>query len=238
MKNQKGFTQILLISVLPVIVGGFIIFHSAMGLIQLNTIVNSECRRQQISAQTEIRNLMLKLFSKNPRAMSLRTQLFQTRIQLAAAIASYNVPLAQALQLRIRYLIFQRQILDVYQKELIAQANLLSIKSTFQIYSQNIKNMNEAQSLSPLLQISTRSLPPIPPKLPVVPDIADVAPVYRTASDFSNRQAFVQKWQYKIRVNKLLQNFVKADASFEKLCSTTIEGAKDQWIITTKEDKS
>lgn len=238
MRNQQGFAQIFLISILPVMIGAFIIFHSLTGLIQLNTIVNSECRRQQISTQVEIRKLLLKLLSKNPRAIALRTQLVKARVLLAAAIASQNILVMQYQQSRITYLSLQRQILDIHQKEFIAQANLIAIKSSFQIYSQVLRNIKESKSLNPILQFSTNAFPPISPRLAVVPEFPDVAPVYRPAANFSEQQAFVQKWQYHIRVNTWLQHFVKADARFEKLCSTTIEPEDNQWKIITKEDKS
>jgi hypothetical protein len=237
MKNKKGFVQLLLITTLPIFIGCLIIIYSVAGLLQLNTRVNSECRRMQIHAQVEVRKIMIKLLSKNTEAIRLRTQLTQAHIARAAALASGNLPMVETIELRIQTLNQQRLTLDIYQKSFITAANLLSMNSSFKTYTQTLKETKHINGLLPIARVHARVVPPTPPRLPVLPEYTDIAPPYKPAYDFSNKQALVQKWQYHFTINTALQSFIQKEIHFEKLCSTTLESKGDEWIITTKEDK-
>lgn len=235
--NNKGFSQILLITVLPLIIGAFGITYSIAGIIQLNTRIQSLCRKDQIQAQNEIRKLLTKLFQKNPRASYLRAELLKAQAALIVARTTANPPLIATLEGRIQYLNYQRLTLDLYQKSLITAANLLIAQKTTQIYLNTTRELRSIQLLQPLFHTAAFAQPSLGHKLPVVPKYPDIAPTYVSLPNFSERQALVQKWQYSLKTRDWLAPFVTTEASFQKTCSTSLEEDGDSWTITTKEDK-
>lgn len=237
MKNEKGFIHLLTLTLLPFVLGALLLLFSVAGVTQLNTRVQSRCRISQIRTQEKVRDLMEKLFAKNPDARRLRTEIIATEEALAAA------PLLGLgtgyLTARLARLKSQQRILGIYQKTLLQAAAALlrtSALSTYQTAQQDLAE--EGSSLRLLFQFDYTAFRPSFHGLPVRPEYPDVAPPYEPAPAFSRNEALVQKWKYKVRMKAPLDRFIRGSANFEKLCSTTLEQDDDSWTIVTQEDRS
>lgn len=236
MKNQSGFATMILLATMPFLIGAGLLLFSLAGIIQMNTHLNSDCRKEQIRTQSEVRDLLTRLLALNARAYALRTEFIAAQIAVVAAVAS-PPPVLAAAKARLEAVRFRRQVLDFTQKGLIAAANVLLAKSTVRTHYQLEKNMRSSGARL-LLDWQMGSLPPRPTTLSVEPEFPDVAPPYRTKERFTDRQALEQKWHYEIHVVPPLNRFLRGSARFEKICSTTLQKENQEWIVVTKEDKS
>ncbi len=237
-RNQKGFFSLLTVMLLPFVLALFASVYVLAGIVQINTHVNSDCRRQQIAAQAEVRKLLEKILEQNPKAKLLRTALTAAEAELALVSVSEPQAIPIVLQ-KIEKIKTKRATLDAFQKSLLTAANLLLLEKSAEVSARAQKNTQDfSRSSSSLFIFRPLVSPSRRPTLPIEPEYADVAPPYRTLPDFSQRVSMDQKWQYRLSVAKVFQPFLKGEATFQKLCSTTLAPEGNTWRIETAEDKS
>lgn len=232
-QGQKGFALAITLAILPILISGLLLMSTLIGFIQNDLAMKYHCRTQGLIGQKKIVPLLNSLLALNPLSATLRLQQAKAQQDIATATAAKN-PVALALATeRYMKILKKREQLDLRQKQLIKQSNLLLLKAHSLTVSQLRHNDVAATSLllkSTLLRVRGR-----PPQLAVRPESSDLAPTYSPAPEFENRQALAHDWQYRVQVRPPFSHFLPGDLHFQKACSVTLRKVGSSWIprITT-----
>lgn len=233
--DQKGFANILLISILPFLLAALLLAFACAGLIQFEMRMNHLVWTAQIEAQKKARKHIRNLMSKNTTASGLK-------LSYNAAYTAYMVAppyLKPVLKIRLEQVMARRRVLDLQQKAIIIEANLELLSHSAKTYQRLLsEGRNQASKMSPILLATFSASMPKRTKLAVEPASSDVAPVYRTKTGFSKLQALEQSWQYGIRMKSPLSSFLSAAADFKRSSKITLYEAGAGWDIEIVRDKS
>ncbi len=231
--NNRGYALASSLAILPILLSAFIVAYFFMEQLHLELSLKQSCRRDGITAQRRVQPLLTQLLGLNSKAGLLRTQ---HQLAKQAVLRCLNLPcLPAALKVEQR-IHFARQKLDLLQKNLITQSNIILRSShmntrrrLFEVFHQN------TSLLSAKSQFTASGNDPA---LAVVPESTDIAPVYRTKRDFLSAQAFALNWQYRRIFASPRFALNKQDIDFESSCSVSLKRESEKWKVVIAEGKS
>ncbi|MNJ99850.1 hypothetical protein D3C87_176310 [compost metagenome] len=226
-QSQKGFSAVLILTLLPALLAFFFLVHLGIGFIQFELRLNHVCRQTHINTQNKVGVYLKKLLELNPKALKLRQAEALAQKAVLAAVGTPAYPAAQARLLQVQ---LQRQMLAQQQQELLRISNQTLIIG----FERSRKGLHREQqsftpSLRPLLSTQFALIPGKAPRLAVRPDFPDTAPAYFPENDFEEQQALVQKWQYNVKVSPLFKFFLDGQFKFEKDCAVTLSQEALSW---------
>jgi hypothetical protein len=233
--NHKGFALAITMALLPVLVGLFLLLFAILGVNQFNLSTQQACREGGLRGQQQVAPLLKQLLDLNPKALQLKLAEIQAQIRLAAATLP---PLVAAAEAHLAYIQMQRRILDLRQKQLIQQSNILLLRAHFQTKSALRTALTKGLPTFNYLKIDNQQFSTTAPRLAVRPESSDVAPAYRPVDNFDNQQALAHSWQYQLRVRSPFQNFLMADLKWSPSCSVTLKQDGSSWVPKIKKVKS
>lgn len=236
LKNEKGFALALIMALLPVFVAGLVVMFSTVNVTQIDLAAKHVCRKEGLSAQKRVAPLLTTLLSLNPLARSLKIQLLAAEAARALAVAQQNWVAAAKLSRKINEIKQKRKELDIRQKQIIQQSNLI-LGLNHSTTSLRIRQNLHAKS-NMLMSLQLLSLNGQAPKLAVRPDDSDVAPAYSPKDDFAQEQALAHEWQYRLSVRRPFSYFVSNEFDFKKSCAVTLVKENSQWEPTVNKGKS
>lgn len=229
LKSEKGFAAILVISLLPCLLAGLFLVAVLMSFLQTDLELKHRCRNGGLTGQALVRPHLASLLALNPLATTLKIQENTLLVKLAAAISSGNVPAITALKVQLAKIRQRRQELDIRQKQLIQQSNLVLSRSHSSTAFDIRRRSQELKKKFFFLNLSLRTLPEEAPDLAVRPDSPDIAPTYSPEENFETRQALAHRWQYRLTPHGPLAHFLSGTFQFEKACAVTLTKEVRGW---------
>lgn len=236
--NQKGFALAITMALLPVLLGLFLLLFAILGVNQFNLSTQQACREGGLRGQQNVSPLLQQLLALNPRAINLKIAEYQAQLRLASAISLGNPPAIAAARTHLSAVQLQRKTLDLKQKQIIQQSNLLLVAAHNKTAASLRLALSQGLPTFNYLKIDSRQYVNSAPKLAVRPESSDMAPVYRTVENFDTQQALVHSWQYQLRVRSPFQNFLMADLKWSPSCAVTLKQDGFSWIPKIKKVKS
>jgi alkylhydroperoxidase/carboxymuconolactone decarboxylase family protein YurZ len=182
--------------------------------------------------------LLQQLLALNPRAIKLKVDEAKAEARMKAAVATKNPALITADKLHLLHIQMQRRMLDIKQKQLVQQSNLLLLRAHQRTKTDLRTALSQGLPTFNYLKIESEQSSSHAPKLAVHPESSDVAPTYRTLENFDDNQALAHSWQYRLRVRSLFQNFLMADLKWAPSCAVTLKQDGNSWIPKIKKVKS
>ena len=235
-KNEKGFALALIMALLPIFVAGLVVMFCIVNITQTDLAVKYKCREEGLFAQKQVAPLLTSLFALNPLATALKAQLLATQAALAAAVAQQNWPVAAKHVKKIQEINKKRKELDIRQKQIIRQSNLILELNHFTT-SLHLRQLLQSRA-NALMSLQLLGLSGKAPKLAVRPDDSDIAPTYSPKDNFTQEQALAHEWQYRLSVRRPYSHFVSNEFDFKKSCAVTLVKENSQWQPTVSKGKS
>jgi hypothetical protein len=240
LNNQKGFVQVLFVSLLPVLLTGFLFVLFSQFILKNWMESLHICRTELLSAQKRTSVPLSTLMKLNNLAKALRIALRTAQIELAIGIATENaaqIAKATADILRIQN---QQKQLDLYQKALILQGNL-EMNRGLQSVATKLRAQDHALQarLPDIFGFRIYSILPVHAKLAVKPDKPDIAPVYELLPEFTKQQTLSVSWISEFKT-KNAQRYQWLQNSHKKRdgCSGSLSSEKDSFTENLVEGKS
>jgi len=225
LKNQRGFAQAFFISLLPILLAGFLVILFSQFFLKNWMQSLHTCRVELLTSQQKTKRHLKQLMDLNTLAKSLRLALMAARARLAVATASQNWPMVAEATRAIIQIEAKRKQLGLLQKSLILQANFEMAKGVESVARKIRQQSQHLQNKLPkFLAFRIHSIRPQPSLLAVQPDRPDTAPVYELQTQFKDRQALHVSWISEFQTRKeeryqwLLNHHKKQDG-----CSASLE---------------
>lgn len=236
--NQKGFALAITMALLPVLVGLMLLLFAVLGVNQFNLSTQQACREGGLRGQQQVAPLLQQLLALNPRALKLKLAEYQARLRLAAAVSAGNPPAIAAAKTHLFTIQLQRKTLDLKQKYIIQQSNLLLLAAHYKTAGTLQTALKGGLPTFNYLKIDSHRFLTTAPKLAVRPEYTDVAPAYRPVENFDGQQALAHSWQYQLRVRSPFQNFLMADLKWSPSCAVTLKQDGLSWVPKIRKAKS
>ncbi|KHD89145.1 MAG: hypothetical protein OM95_04785 [Bdellovibrio sp. ArHS] len=224
MKNQKGFALILMLACLPVVVSGFLFLSAVFGFMQSDLAMKYQCRVQGQTGQRAVAPYLQKLLALNSTAKKLKIE----ELKAYAQLASFNPFLVAAAKARLLKVRIQKEQLDIKQKQLINQANIVLRDAFTKTRKELLKTQSSLSNL--LFKVSHFSLQGQVPLLAVRPDYPDTAPTYSPDFEFAEKQSLAHEWQYTLSVRRPFSQFLSGEFQFHKACAVSLAEENSQWV--------
>lgn len=239
LKSESGFSTTLMVSLLPVLLAGFMFFLLS-GFLVKNWMQSLHiCRVNLMETQKKVSIDLKNLMDLNTLAKSLRLQLRQAHIKLVLAIAQENWPLVAQTRLEIYQIQARQKQLDLTQKALIQLANVKMTSGVFKVY-QELRRQNQIIQTRLPWFFNFRITPSIPRPvvLAVKPDVPDIAPVYELKPSFSEAQALSVNWISSFSSgNGDRMTWIKNSHSKRDSCSISLMEQNNRYSIKMIADK-
>ncbi|WP_374029224.1 hypothetical protein [Bdellovibrio bacteriovorus] len=228
MKNDKGFALAIIISLLPLFLGGFLLAFATAGFIAHDLSLKHICREEGLRTQKKVVPLLKKLLSLNPLARRLKEREVRAQKNLAKAQATGlpNVIAAAAAELALAKL--RRLELDIKQKQLIQESNRL-LRTNHLLTQRKLSSSARGLS-SAFLEIQNVRIDGTAPRLAVRPEQMEIAPAYHPQPEFAQAQALAHEWHYQTKVLPPFSHFLSGVFQFRKSCSVTLTEENFQWV--------
>ncbi len=235
--NQKGFALAMMVALLPVILAAGLASYAAISFLQIEQRFLYICRSGGIAGQEKAGKQIEALLHLNTKATLLIAKEKSARAALVAAEAAGNAYAAAAAETRLRMVQAEQEVLNLRQKEILLQGNLaLQMAQQYTASKLGILT-SDLTDYKSLFETNARIQTHSAPRMAVSPEGTDIAPTYRTNPDIEQSQVLVQQWQYQLRVQKHLQNFISGDFKFKQSCSVSITDRGGSWVPKILRDK-
>jgi hypothetical protein len=237
-KSQRGFSSIHLLCFLPVLLAiayalyFFFIFSTS------HQYMTQTCLKEQIKIQEDVKTALRSLFKLNPKAQKLRLQYQAAKGRYLAAQASMNAAATAAAFAQMTYILSQRRLLDLHQRNIIKSINFHIQISQIKL-QMNLERSGRERTANffSFADFKIRNLRFKKVELAVKPNIPDWAPTYSTSENFLNDQALEFSWHLLLSGRGPAKMFLPVSTSFPHTCSTTINTAEDKWPTVTRRVK-
>lgn len=226
--DKKGFALILMLALLPLLTAGLLMIFAMMGFMQTDLALKHACRSGGLQGQRTIKPLLGSLLALNPLAQTLRLQKIKAQQEL---ILATNPPALLAATAKLGRIQQKQKELDMRQKQLIRQSNMLLDRSHSGTRRQILKEAQQSSSRLFFLETKRHLEFSLAPKLAVRPDSSDLAPTYSPVDDFESEQALAHRWQYKIALRPPFRNLLPAVFHFDKACAVTLTKESSEWKV-------
>lgn len=236
--NQQGFALAISMALLPVVIGAFLLLFAVLGVNQFNLRTQQVCREGGLRGQQQVAPLLEKLLGLNNKARNLKRAEIQAQRQLQLALASKVPPAIAAARAYLAAVQLQRRVLDIQQKQILVQSNLILLKAHRATSRDLLAALLNGISAFNFLKVKTQKSFSLPPTLAVSPEYPDVAPPYRTQAQFEDKQALAHSWHYQLTVRSSFQNFLMGDLRWNPSCAVTLKQEGQTWITKIKRAKS
>lgn len=194
-RSEKGFSTVLFLSFLPILLTAFLAILFSQYLTKNWMQSMHICRTELLATQTQVSKTLKTLMDLNPQVKLLRAALIQAYVELAAAIASENYAWAARVQKRILDIQRQQRAIAKIQKALLLTANARMAAGPMKVASRILAQDRENQFRMPdFFKFKIRNIQPFPQVLAVQPDSSDSPPVYELKSNFTDSQALNVSW--------------------------------------------
>ncbi len=238
-KQNSGFITIifsLIVSITTLLIFSYaFIFYFQ----KQKSIFKKICYIELVNFQKKIVQLEKNLFQLNSLSTYYRSYLLILKIQLAAAIASENVPLAAKITLEISKQLDNQKILDSVQKKIIQSGNYLIELEKIRLM-QKISFINSSEQLiwrnllqeNKVLELLTK------PEFAVIADsVGGVAPNYILKNDYQRLQTLALSMQIHYSTNNKTQKLIDSKQFYESTCHVQIQKLDDEWNLKITKDK-
>lgn len=230
--NNSGQTVITGLILLSLLLTVTVVFGSSLALVQGQNQIMTTCRLASLKVQSDVEPLIKKLWGLNPQARLLRTLIVAAKVRLAAAVAAQNWPLAAVTRQQITSIRKQQHILEMTQKGLIRQANLILHTGTYLTYVKMKEAFQEiAAKGNSWARIEFYLQTPRVPKLAVKPADSNLAPPYLPWKNFEEQQATSQFWTESFETF----GFIRMRHKTRSQCHATLE--ENSWVPKIRKDK-
>lgn len=238
MKNNKGFTTVLMMSLLPALLAAGTLVFLFYSFLRSDLATLNACRTQQLKLQAEAGQHLKLLLELNPQAAALRDEEQTAEEALAEAEASMDPPAVMTAQAELIRVQSERRALGQKQKALIDGANS-SLKNGGEHLQQHLTQVwnHEQGPLRSWWQADLRLRSARVPRLSVKPDAPDTAPVYEPVPQFEDAQTWAQNWQLALQTKGWTQNFLPLKLNFERSCASSLYEKENSWVARLKKDK-
>lgn len=237
MKDNGGFALLLMTSLLPLLLAGFLLVFALLGLIQVDLSMKYICRTEGLRGQNKVGPLLTSLLALNPKAQVLKKQYLEAQVSLAAAELTGNPALIAKAAYRLSVIQSRRLSLDILQKQYITQSNILLHRSHFTITGLLRNKIRELDKRLIFFDLNLNLLSEKPPRLAVRPDSMDRAPTYSLELRFDELQSLAQTWQYSVSPGAPMNTFFQFKHRFTKSCSVGLRKDHHQWIAVINKGK-
>lgn len=179
------------------------------------------------------------LFLLNPESTALRVRLNILYIELAAATASYNYPLAAKLAVDIQTTLNLQSKLDTLQKSIIQAANYRAKIQAMKLHQELLKNYAlEKRIWTSLVQENRQFYLTVNPSLAIRPDsIGGTAPNYELKNNYQRLQELELNLQYQFTNRKETQTLLNTKQNFQFSCQVSFSKKDHQWDLKINQDK-
>ncbi|MBO9667130.1 MAG: hypothetical protein J7501_09990, partial [Bdellovibrio sp.] len=182
--------------------------------------------------------LLAALLKMNPLAKNLQIQKLAAKVNLAKAVASGNPIAITAAETRLLTIQQKQAQLDIRQKQVIVQSNLLLANAHSMGVRELQRSSRELDGYRSLFINSNFIKPGAAPRLAVRPDSTDMAPTYNLEENFEEKQALAHTWQYRLSLQPYWRSFITGNFSFEGSCAVTLKEENSKWIPKIRKAKS
>ena len=237
--NSKGFFSVhfiffFLLMTAFVLTQGYVLLASS-----LKDQFRKTCLTEAVSIERHLVNAEQKLFKLNAVSTALRAEIIALKAAIAAAVATYNAPLAEQLTLQLNKAYKQQDLLDSAQKALIRFADLRAQTEYFLIFTKNNPKLYQRTSAWSEFLFSFSSMRASqPPRLSVKPDsIGGKGPNYELESNYKTTQRVELFWNSFLLNLKteLLENASMIQYSMH--CQIEAEEKEKKWELKINLDK-
>lgn len=179
------------------------------------------------------------LFLLNPESTALRIRLNILYIELAAATAAQNYPLAAKLTLDIEQTIGLQKKLDTLQKIIIQKANYSTKLQLIKLNTELARAYElEKRIWTSLVQENRRFYLKMNPVIAVQPDsMGGLAPNYELKANYQRLQELELSLQYQFTNRNETQSVLKTKQSFQFSCSISFIKKDHEWNLKINQDK-
>ena len=125
MKNSKGFVSLASLNLIVIFISLYFTLCFSVRLIAIKNYVRKTCLLESVRSQKKILRIEKKLVQLNPLSTTLRSQIKITQVALAIATVNSQAALIVLLQKKLVELYAQQKKLDLLQKSIIYQIQLL-----------------------------------------------------------------------------------------------------------------
>lgn len=229
-RKRNGFAAVLILSLLPIFVGGCFLIFTLLGVLQSDLKLKHICRQEGKKYQEKVLPRLEHLLSLNPRAAKLQAERLRLEVLLNAALVRGDITSVATLKARLTFVKTQQLELDIRQKQLINQSNLELLKG-HRTAAKILDQEASRSSVKNLLHLQVRRTPTPSPRLAVRPDSSDLAPTYSPTPDFETEQALAQQWQYSLTFWYPLMTKPTGTFKFSKACAVTLKKETFKWKV-------
>ena len=193
--GQKGFAYVMMLSLIPLLLSGFLFLLFSQFLLQNWMKSLSLCRTELLLTQKEVGAQLQKLMGLNPIAKTLRARMKIAQLHLAMALQSGNPAAIIAIQKKIHEITRAQEQLDDLQKSIVRASNQRMRRGQEKVFEM-LKQQNQQVQAQDLLlfRYHIRPMNASPQELSVQPDRPDRAPIYELKHDFESQQALHVSW--------------------------------------------
>lgn len=206
--NNKGF-MLAWFSILLITLLGAFASTSSLLIIQWNKQKSTElCRQELKDIQTFAAGQARRLFSLNPQAIGLRTELTIVESQIVAALAAGQLPLVKALKIKRTVIRAKQKQLELTQKLIIKNTHV-QIKAKILLLRQNLNSLlMENQKNIGTWGENNYLIGPIPQsRFAFKPTDQRLAPPYEPYKNFEKNQSMAMSWVEKYKWNRIQTAF-------------------------------
>lgn len=229
--NQKGFAQILFISLLPLIITMFMITFIGANYIQLKTRTETVCITEQMKSQKIAAALLNTLLDLNPIVYALKLLDYGGTIaQLTAAVVN---PLWLPLITELKHIVkIARRFLDGYQKSSIIAAAASAYSTSFYQVNQSLKKITEDHLRIFRLWLETKTKlysATMKYGLAVKPDSKDLAPQYSIDRSKVNNMTIRNAWEIELKPLEFFKFFLSGTHKVTNICAVELVERNKRW---------
>ena len=206
---EDGFSMVALCLLLPLIAVLISIFIAVSFWLKNFWAVQKICEETVLQAQRQMSVLVPSILKLNPEIAVLKSRRTVLRVQLVAAVAHGNLPLAAKLTAQLKIIEARLLVLLGEQNFILQQAQASRWRALAE-FRHKTRAYGQEQSHSPIGYPLSLGLTPDQP--------ADPPPIYRVPDDFLEKQRLEIQWKQKL--------FDKG-SPMRRSCAASIEKSRD-----------
>ncbi len=239
MKNSKGFVSLASLNLIVIFISLYFTLCFSVQLIAIKNYVRKTCLLESVRSQKKILRIEKKLVQLNPLSTALRSQIKITQFALAIATVNSQAALIVLLQKKLVELYAQQKKLDLLQKSIIYQIQLLlayepqsiiqKVKQSVDTDSSGWADITQTQS-----HFSKNNLS----EIAFMPDSeGGLGPNYVLKKNAERLQSLSFIWQYSFRTLERFQAYVFWNNHLKMICAATPQFGGHLWSVKISQGK-
>jgi hypothetical protein len=230
--KQQGFIAILLLSILPILMAAIVALLLSLSTQQALMAGRYACRKGLLRYQEQSAQQLTSLLAFNEKIRLLRIENGALKLQLAAAIASQNLPAVAMAQHRLKLVQQHMTVIDISQRSILNASRMLKLQTQSELAAQIIKGRPESSRISPFMRVSFTNPATELRTLAVVPDRpGSLAPIYEPQEPFIENQSSQASWSVRIGIEKIHKFYpwLSSRVQWKESCGASLKKEAHQW---------